>query len=76
MSKDLLEEIDEFLRLTGMGEYRFGLLAAKNGRLVERMRSKGRTGRSGRVWPETEEKIRSFMAAEQARRSATKEPAE
>lgn len=60
-----------------MGEYRFGLLAAKNGRLIERMRSSGRTGRSGRVWPETEDKIRRFMADERERRTrAVKEVAE
>jgi len=60
-----------------MGEYRFGLLAAKNGRLIERMRASGRNGRPGRVWPETEDKIRRFMAEERERRSlVVKEAAE
>lgn len=54
-----------------MGEYRFGLLAAKNGRLVERMRGTGRNGRPGRVWPETEDKIREFIAAERLLRTAS-----
>lgn len=39
----------------GIGPHRFGILAIKNGRLVERLRS------GGRVWPETEQKIRSFI---------------
>lgn len=44
-----------------MGEYRFGLLAAKNGRLVERLRAGRSNGRPARVWPETEIEIRAFM---------------
>lgn len=57
MAKDLLSEIDEFLRSEDIGEHRFGILATNNGRLVERLRD------GGRVWPETEEKVRGFMAA-------------
>lgn len=74
MSNVLLSDIEGFLRETGMGEYRFGLLAAKNGRLVDRLRSSGKEGRSGRVWPETEHKVREFMAAERAHRAAKPEP--
>jgi hypothetical protein len=55
MSVQLISEIDLFLHEFGIGEHRFGMLAANNGRLVERLRS------GGRVWPETEERIRSFM---------------
>ncbi|UVC14736.1 hypothetical protein [Mesorhizobium onobrychidis] len=40
---------------TGLSAYRFGILAAKNGRLVERLRN------GGRIWPETELEIRAFM---------------
>lgn len=56
MSVNLLSEIDQFLAEFGIGEHRFGILAANNGRLVERLRS------GGRVWPETEERIRKFMS--------------
>lgn len=56
MSVHLISEIDAFLAEFRIGEHRFGILAANNGRLVERLRS------GGRVWPETEERIRSFMA--------------
>lgn len=55
MSVQLIKEIDEFLTEFGIGEHRFGILAAANGRLVERLRS------GGRVWPETEERIHQFM---------------
>lgn len=56
MNRELLSEIDRFLRAEGIGEHRFGILAANNGRLVERLRD----GR--RVWPETADRVRSFMA--------------
>jgi hypothetical protein len=55
MSVHLIQEIDAFLAEFELGEHRFGYLAAKNGRLVERLRS------GGRVWPETEQQIREFM---------------
>jgi hypothetical protein len=56
----LLQEIDTFLAETGRGEYRFGLIAAGNGRLVERLRE----GR--RVWPETEMKVRAYILSQRA----------
>lgn len=56
MKSDLLSEIDRFLIAENIGEHRFGILAAKNGRLVERLRS------GGRIWPETAEQVRAFMA--------------
>jgi hypothetical protein len=59
----ILEEIDAFMAETDIGGFRFGMLAIKNGRLVERLRS------GGRIWPETEERIRVFMKAEKERRS-------
>lgn len=69
MANALLTEIDAFLRETGMGEYRFGLKAARNGRLMERLRA-GTTpnGKPVLVRPETEQQIREFMAAERAAR--------
>lgn len=63
MSTNLLSEIDDFLSEAGMGDHRFGLLAASNGRLVERLRA----GR--RVWPDTEIKVRAFIRAERKARS-------
>lgn len=71
MTNTLLSDIERFLADTGMGEHRFGYLAARNGRLLERLRS-GTTAKRGkpvRVWPETEQQIRDFMAAERERRS-------
>jgi hypothetical protein len=63
MSNDLISDIDKFLAATGLSGSRFGVLAAKNGRLVERLRS------GGRVWPETEQLIRDFIKSEGVRRS-------
>lgn len=56
MKSELLIEIDRFLAAENIGEHRFGILAAKNGRLVERLRL------GGRIWPETAEQVREFMA--------------
>lgn len=64
MANDLLTEIHSFLTETGMSAYRFGFLAARNGRLVERLEA----GR--RIWPETEEMARDFMRSERQRRAA------
>jgi hypothetical protein len=70
MTDTLLSDIEQFLAETGMGEYRFGLKAARNGRLLERLRQGTTPERGKPVWirPETERQIRDFMAAERARR--------
>jgi hypothetical protein len=62
MSNKLLSEIEKFLKAEGLGEHRFGILAANNGRLVERLRS------GGRIWPDTEERVRAFMQDRRASR--------
>lgn len=66
----LLSDIDAFLAETGMGEYRFGYLAARNGRLVERLRAGTTPERGKPVWirPETEQQVRDFMAVERSKR--------
>ena len=56
MNTNLLQEIEAFMAETGIGAFRFGIKAIRNGRLVERLRS------GGRVWPETEKEIRLYMA--------------
>jgi hypothetical protein len=63
MKTKLLSEIDAFLADHPMTDYKFGLLAAHNGRLLERLRN------GGRVWPETEELIRSYIRSEIVKRS-------
>jgi hypothetical protein len=52
----LLEDIDQFLAKHKVGAATFGDLAMKDRHLVRQLRS----GR--RLWPETEQKIRTFMA--------------
>lgn len=53
----LLKEIDAFLAEHPLSDNRFGMLAARDGRLMERLR------KGGRVWPEKEEEIRRFMVS-------------
>lgn len=62
MQNDLLSEIEDFMRAEKIGEHRFGILAANNGRLVERLRS------GGRIWPDTAERVREFMAERRSRK--------
>lgn len=52
----LLRDIQAFLRKTKMGPAYFGKRAAENSELVKRLEA------GGRVWPETEARIRAFMA--------------
>ena len=70
MLTPLIKDIEDFLAETGMGSFRFGLLAASNGRLVEQLRTPRKNGLPRRVWPETEAKIRAFMLTERRRRRA------
>lgn len=51
----LLNEINAFLSETGMHPQIFGRKACRNGRLVERLQA------GGRVWPETEDKVRRWI---------------
>ncbi|WP_139206564.1 hypothetical protein [Paracoccus homiensis] len=51
----LLSDIEVFLSDTQMSASYFGKKSAGNSELVPRLRG------GGRVWPETETKIRSFM---------------
>ena len=62
MCSQLITQIESFLAETGLSAHRFGMLAAKNGRLVDRLRS------GGRIWPETEVQISNFLLSEEARR--------
>lgn len=52
-----------------IGPHRFGILAANNGRLVDRLRE----GR--RVWPDTEQQVRKFMREYRKKRVARLEQA-
>lgn len=54
-SEKLLSEIDDFLAETGMGPSYFSKTASGNSELVKRLRA------GGRMWPETEKKVRDYM---------------
>lgn len=58
----LLDEIEAFLTDTGMGSSYFGKQAVGNSEIVQRLRT------GGRVWPETDTKIRAFILVERRRR--------
>lgn len=51
----LLADIERFLSDTGMGASYFGKASINNSELVRRLRH------GGRVWPETEARVRAFM---------------
>lgn len=71
-TKALLADIEQFLAETGMTEYRFGMLATKNGRLVERLRQ-GTTAKRGnpvQLLPSTEASVRNFIKLERMKRRA------
>ena len=53
--EQLLADIEIFLSETGMGPAYFGQVAARDSTLLKRLR------RGGRVWPDKETEIRSFM---------------
>lgn len=56
MEQQLLPEIERFLNLTGMSATRFSQEAIRDRHFVRQLRN----GR--RVWPETADKARAFMA--------------
>ncbi|PWE56792.1 hypothetical protein DEM27_10545 [Metarhizobium album] len=64
MKNDLLTEIEKFMLEAQLGPHRFGILAASNGRLVDRLRE----GR--RIWPDTELQVRKFMREQRKKRNA------
>jgi len=55
MPSDLLTDIRDFLRDTRMGPSYFGKAACGNSELVTRL------VKGGRIWPDTEAKVRAFM---------------
>lgn len=57
MQTDLLTTIQAFLAETGMGPSYFGKVSCGNSEVVSRLE------RGGRIWPDTEAKIRAFMAS-------------
>lgn len=67
MSAQLLSEIEDAMAEMGIGPHRFGILAADNGRLVERLRE-GKT-----VTLVTADRVRTFIAE---RRAAAPQAAE
>src|SRR5215475_13404978 len=55
-ASDLLEEISQFCRATGLAESTFGRAAINDGKLVSRLRN------GGRITTDTLDRLRAFMA--------------
>lgn len=62
----IIDEIEAFLARHRMGESYFGKRAVGNSEVVARLRN------GGRVWPETEKRLRAFMAARAQQNEAAK----
>jgi hypothetical protein len=52
---ELIQEIERCLEATGMAASTFGRKSINDGKLVPRLKN------GGRVWPETEQRIRDFI---------------
>lgn len=63
----LLQDIDAFLAETELSATYLGKRAVGNSELVARLRS------GGRIWPETEEKLRDFMGKYREMKQAARE---
>ena len=63
MKTNILQEIETFQERFGLSDHRVGIVLAKNGRLVERLRS------GSRIWPDTEENVRSAIVRETKKRT-------
>ena len=57
----ILNEISAFIKTHEMAESTFGREAAGDWKLIRELRGEGRS-RPRRLWPDTEAKIRHFMA--------------
>lgn len=63
MKNDVLTQIEQFQRETGLSDHRVGIILARNGRLLERLRDPKR-----RIWPDTVDAIKDALKAESAAR--------
>lgn len=67
MDTDLLKSVEAFQRETGLSDHRVGMILARNGRLLPRLRG------GGRVWPEKAAEIRAALKREAAARGQAAE---
>ncbi len=58
---DLLTNIEAFIATHGMKDSQFGILALNDKNLMAQLRGEGGK-RQRRLWPETEAKVKHFMA--------------
>ena len=63
-AQDLLQEISDYCRQTGLAESTFGRRAVNDGKLTSRLRN------GGRITTETLDRIRSFMVANNGKQTA------
>ena len=65
-AQELLQEISDYCRQTGLAESTFGRRAVNDGKLASRLRN------GGRITTETLDRIRGFMATNRTRRRAAR----
>lgn len=58
---NIIADIDAFIQVHGLSESQFGTLALNDKNLIAQLRGDGRS-RPRRLWPETEARVRRFMA--------------
>nr|WP_319250484.1 hypothetical protein [uncultured Celeribacter sp.] len=63
MKQDILEIVEAFAQDANLSEHRVGMLLARNGRLLERLRNP-----RSRMWPETEAAILDAVRKERLAR--------
>lgn len=64
----LLDDLTAFVAESGLSKHRAGIILANNGRLIDRLEE------GGRIWPDTEQKIRDALAAERQARKLVSHP--
>src|SRR5512144_1090660 len=67
-AQELLQEISDFCRETGLAESTFGRRAVNDGKLASRLRN------GGRITTDTLDRIRAFMAANNGAHAALRNP--
>jgi len=70
MQSTLLNEIEAFITTHGIAESAFGREALGDWRLIKELRGESARSRPRRLWPETEAKIRHFMATYRPKQAA------
>jgi hypothetical protein len=70
MHTDILTAVEKFIADSGLSDHRAGILLARNGRLLERLRDPKR-----RIWPDTADAVIAAVEREREKRGLDHPPA-